>query len=119
MIEFGTENVLDSAIANKVKNVVVLSTDKAAVHLVLLACGVGPGDEVIVQSRLSKIGWLRRGKNLRALDKSEADYSRNSCLFLVIQFDTQIYREIATHDLTPYLGKVFGIHHSGQIFISI
>ena len=27
---FGTENVLDSAIANKVKNVVVLSTDKAA-----------------------------------------------------------------------------------------
>lgn len=32
------------------KQVVALSTGTAAVHLALLACGVGPGDEVIVQS---------------------------------------------------------------------
>lgn len=34
----------------KDKQVVVLSAGTAAVHLALLACGVGPGDEVIVQS---------------------------------------------------------------------
>ena len=33
-----------------VKEVVALSSGTAAVHLALLACGVGPGDEVIVQS---------------------------------------------------------------------
>ena len=32
------------------KRVVALSAGTAAVHLALLACGVGPGDEVIVQS---------------------------------------------------------------------
>ncbi len=32
------------------KNVVALSAGTAAVHLALLACGVGPGDEVICQS---------------------------------------------------------------------
>ena len=34
----------------KEKEVVALSAGTAAVHLALLACGVGPGDEVIVQS---------------------------------------------------------------------
>lgn len=34
----------------KDKQVVALSAGTAAVHLALLACGVGPGDEVIVQS---------------------------------------------------------------------
>ena len=32
------------------KRVVALSSGTAAVHLALIACGVGPGDEVIVQS---------------------------------------------------------------------
>ena len=32
------------------KRVVALSSGTAAVHLGLLACGVGPGDEVLVQS---------------------------------------------------------------------
>ena len=32
------------------KRVVVLSAGTAAVHLALLACGVGAGDEVLVQS---------------------------------------------------------------------
>ena len=32
------------------KRVAALSAGTAAVHLALLACGVGPGDEVIVQS---------------------------------------------------------------------
>ncbi|MDE6119151.1 MAG: DegT/DnrJ/EryC1/StrS family aminotransferase, partial [Muribaculaceae bacterium] len=32
------------------KKVVALSAGTAAVHLALLACGVGPGDEVMVQS---------------------------------------------------------------------
>ena len=32
------------------KKVVALSSGTAAVHLALLNCGVGPGDEVIVQS---------------------------------------------------------------------
>ena len=32
------------------KRVVALSAGTAAVHLALLACGVGPGDEVMVQS---------------------------------------------------------------------
>ena len=32
------------------KKVVALSSGTAAVHLALLACGVGPGDEVLVQS---------------------------------------------------------------------
>lgn len=39
------ENFVD-----KNKKVVVLSAGTAAVHLALLACGVGPGDEVCVQS---------------------------------------------------------------------
>lgn len=36
--------------ANLHKRVVALSAGTAAVHLALIACGVGPGDEVIVQS---------------------------------------------------------------------
>jgi len=32
------------------KEIVALSSGTAAVHLALIACGVGPGDEVIVQS---------------------------------------------------------------------
>ena len=36
--------------ANLNKRVVALSAGTAAVHLALIACGVGPGDEVIVQS---------------------------------------------------------------------
>ena len=32
------------------KRVVALSAGTAAVHLALIACGVGPGDEVIVQT---------------------------------------------------------------------
>ena len=32
------------------KRVVALSAGTAAVHLALIACGVGPGDEVLVQS---------------------------------------------------------------------
>ena len=32
------------------KEVVALSAGTAAVHLALIACGVGPGDEVLVQS---------------------------------------------------------------------
>ncbi|MDE6278593.1 MAG: DegT/DnrJ/EryC1/StrS family aminotransferase, partial [Paramuribaculum sp.] len=32
------------------KKVVALSAGTAAVHLALVACGVGPGDEVLVQS---------------------------------------------------------------------
>lgn len=36
--------------ANLNKRVVALSSGTAAVHLGLLACGVGPGDEVLVQS---------------------------------------------------------------------
>ena len=34
------------------KEIVALSSGTAAVHLGLLACGVGPGDEVLVQSLL-------------------------------------------------------------------
>ena len=38
------------AFAQQGKSVVALSAGTAAVHLALLACGVGPGDEVICQS---------------------------------------------------------------------
>lgn len=38
------------AFVGRDKKVVVLSSGTAAVHLALLACGVGPGDEVLVQS---------------------------------------------------------------------
>lgn len=38
------------AFAGENKEVVALSAGTAAVHLALLACGVGPGDEVLVQS---------------------------------------------------------------------
>ena len=46
------ERSLDSARDDKAlsKRVVALSNGTAAVHLALIACGVGPGDEVIVQS---------------------------------------------------------------------
>lgn len=43
------EDDLKSFIGNK-NEVVALSAGTAAVHLALLACGVGPGDEVLVQS---------------------------------------------------------------------
>ena len=45
----GFEEDLKHFVGNN-KEVVVLSAGTAAVHLALLACGVGPGDEVIVQS---------------------------------------------------------------------
>ena len=38
------------AFVNKNKHVVALSAGTAAVHLALIGCGVGPGDEVCVQS---------------------------------------------------------------------
>src|SRR5574344_1573282 len=38
------------AFVDQDKKVVALSSGTAAVHLALLACGVGPGDEVLVQS---------------------------------------------------------------------
>ena len=38
------------AFVSEGKEVVALSSGTAAVHLALLACGVGPGDEVLVQS---------------------------------------------------------------------
>lgn len=38
------------AFAGENKEVVALSAGTAAVHLALLACGVGPGDEVLVQT---------------------------------------------------------------------
>ena len=41
---------LDSGATLEGKEVVALSAGTAAVHLGLLACGVGPGDEVLVQS---------------------------------------------------------------------
>lgn len=43
------ENDLESFVGQN-KKVVALTTGTAAVHLALLACGVQPGDEVIVQS---------------------------------------------------------------------
>lgn len=42
--------VNDGLPAGEHKEVVALSAGTAAVHLALLACGVGPGDEVMVQS---------------------------------------------------------------------
>ena len=44
------ENVNDNDNFNLNRLVVALSAGTAAVHLALLACGVGPGDEVLVQS---------------------------------------------------------------------
>ena len=43
-------NTNPSNVTNLNKRVVALSAGTAAVHLALLNCGVGPGDEVIVQS---------------------------------------------------------------------
>ena len=43
------ENDLEAFVGEN-KKVVALSAGTAAVHLALLACGVGPGDEVLVQS---------------------------------------------------------------------
>ena len=45
----GFEEDLKHFVGNN-KEVVALSAGTAAVHLAFLACGVGPGDEVIVQS---------------------------------------------------------------------
>ena len=45
----GFENDLERFVGQN-KRVVALSSGTAAVHLGLLACGVGPGDEVLVQS---------------------------------------------------------------------
>ena len=45
----GFENDLETFVGEN-KKVVALSAGTAAVHLALLACGVGPGDEVLVQS---------------------------------------------------------------------
>ncbi|WP_302062653.1 DegT/DnrJ/EryC1/StrS aminotransferase family protein [uncultured Muribaculum sp.] len=52
----GFEKDLESFVNHRVgtapldKSVVALSAGTAAVHLALIACGVGPGDEVLVQS---------------------------------------------------------------------
>lgn len=46
----GFEEDLKRFCGDKSKEVVALSAGTAAVHLALLACGVGPGDEVMVQS---------------------------------------------------------------------
>ena len=46
--EFVNQN--DNENEKLTKRVVALSAGTAAVHLGLLACGVGPGDEVLVQS---------------------------------------------------------------------
>ena len=43
-------NANENANLNLNKRVVALSSGTAAVHLALIACGVGPGDEVLVQS---------------------------------------------------------------------
>ena len=45
----GFEKDLDAFVGED-KRVVALSSGTAAVHLALIACGVGPGDEVLVQS---------------------------------------------------------------------
>ena len=45
----GFEKDLESFVGED-KRVVALSAGTAAVHLALIACGVGPGDEVCVQS---------------------------------------------------------------------
>lgn len=46
----GFEEDLKRFCGDESKEVVALSAGTAAVHLALLACGVGPGDEVMVQS---------------------------------------------------------------------
>lgn len=46
----GFEADLKTFCGDESKEVVALSAGTAAVHLALLACGVGPGDEVLVQS---------------------------------------------------------------------
>lgn len=46
----GFEKDLENFIESPGKRVVALSSGTAAVHLALIACGVKPGDEVIVQS---------------------------------------------------------------------
>ena len=43
-------NVNDNGNVNGGRQVVALASGTAAVHLALIACGVGPGDEVLVQS---------------------------------------------------------------------
>ncbi len=43
-------NVNDNGNVNGGRQVVALASGTAAVHLALIACGVGPGDEVVVQS---------------------------------------------------------------------
>ena len=45
----GFENDLETFVGHD-KHVVALASGTAAVHLALVACGVGPGDEVLVQS---------------------------------------------------------------------
>ena len=45
----GFETDLESFVGEN-KKVVALSAGTAAIHLALLACGVGAGDEVLVQS---------------------------------------------------------------------
>ena len=45
----GFENDLENFVG-EYKKVVALSSGTAAIHLALISCGVGPGDEVIVQS---------------------------------------------------------------------
>ena len=45
-----TSGTSDQGRANLDREVVCLSAGTAAVHLALIACGVGPGDEVLVQS---------------------------------------------------------------------
>ena len=46
----GSRLMVEDSSKSLSKRVVALSSGTAAVHLALIACGVGPGDEVIVQS---------------------------------------------------------------------
>ena len=48
--KFVNDGLMPEYAASGGKEVVALSAGTAAVHLALLACGVGPGDEVLVQS---------------------------------------------------------------------
>ena len=63
------------------KEVVALSAGTAAVHLALIACGVGPGDEVIVQSFLVEHGPCPAGGGYKGPYREDGPETQgdNSC----------------------------------------